>query len=103
VVPAGESPVATFLVTPGTVIPKPGTYLVTRRKPLGVGGDGAKVEHVVYFGYTAETWVAFSAALDDSVKKPGRSLHTGAIRGHRADIAKIWENTVKGSTVVVIR
>ncbi|WP_329135164.1 hypothetical protein OG552_20980 [Streptomyces sp. NBC_01476] len=96
-------PVSTFTVVPGTVSAKPGTYFVTKRPDSVVGGDGAAVEHVIYFEYTAETWVAFSARIDDKVTKPDPSLHTGAVRGHRADIAKIWNNTVNGSTVVVVK
>ncbi|WNI17142.1 hypothetical protein [Actinacidiphila sp. ITFR-21] len=103
VVPPGGAPVATFTVVPGTVPAKPGTHYVSGRTPSTVGGDGARIEHVVYFEYTAETWVAFSARTDDKVVAPGRSLHTGGIRAHRADIARIWNNTVHGSTVVVLK
>jgi hypothetical protein len=103
VVPPNNGPVSTFTVTPGTVPAQPGTYFVTKRRPSTVGGDGASIEHVVYFEYTAETWVAFSAQVDDKVVKPDPSLHTGALRAHRADIAKVWNNTVIGSTVVVVK
>jgi len=103
VVPPNNGPVSTFTVVPGTVPAQPGTYYVSERKPSGVGGDGKKIEHAVYFEYTAETWVAFSAQTDGKVDKPDPSLHTGAIRGTRADIAKIWNNTVRGSTVVVVK
>lgn len=100
--PSDSGPIASFLVAPGTVPARPGTYFVSKRKPAGIGTDGAKVEHIIYFEYTAETWVAFSAPIDNKVTKPDPSLHTGAIRGKRADIAKIWNNTVTGSTVVVV-
>jgi hypothetical protein len=105
VIPPTGTPVSTFTVTPGTVPAKPGTHYVSGHvaAPKGVGGDGAKVEHVVYFEYTAETWVAFSARTDDKVAKPDSSLHTGAVRAHRADITKIWNNTVIGSTIVVLK
>jgi hypothetical protein len=95
--------VASFLVQPGTVPAKPGVYYVSKRKPTGVGTDGVNIEHAVYFEYTAETWVAFSAPVDDKVVAPDPSLHTGAVRAHRADALKIWDNTVKGSTVVVVK
>jgi hypothetical protein len=95
--------VATFLVQPGTVPAQPGVYYVSKRKETGVGTDGVSIEHAVYFEYTAETWVAFSAPVSDKVTPPDPSLHTGAVRVHRADALKIWNNTVKGSTVVVVK
>ncbi|SEG65811.1 hypothetical protein SAMN05216223_107373 [Actinacidiphila yanglinensis] len=98
-----SGPTSTFLVQPGTVPAKPGTYYVTGRNVSGTGADGVKIEHSVFFEYTAETWVAFSAPIDDVVKAPSASLHTGAIRVHRADETKLWNNTVIGSTVVVLR
>jgi len=76
---------------------------VTEREPSLVGSDGKQIEHAVYFEFTAETWVAFSAQVDGKVDKPPATLRTGAVRGTRADIAKIWNNTVKGSTVVVVK
>jgi len=97
-----SGPVATFLVQPGTVPARPGVYYVSKRRPAGVGSDGVSIEHIVYFEYTAETWVAFSAPVDDKLTKPAPSLHTGAIRAHRADATRIWNNTVVGSTVVVV-
>lgn len=103
VVPPGNGPVATFTVQPGTVPAKPGTHYVTGHYPSRTGSDGVAIEHVVYFEYTAETWIAFSAPVDDKVVKPDPSLHTGAVRVHRADETKIWNNTVSGSTVVVLR
>lgn len=103
VVPPAGAPVSTFTIVAGTVPAKPGTYYVSKRKASNVGTDGVKVEHIVYFEYTAETWVAFSAPVNDKVLPPNPSLHTGAVRGHRADITKIWNNTVNGSTVVVLR
>jgi hypothetical protein len=102
VVPPGGAPISTFTVTPGTVPAKVGTHYVTGRKPTSVGSDGVSVEHIVFFDYTAETWVGFSAPVSDQVAAPNPSLHTGAIRAHRADITKIWNNTVTGSTVVVL-
>ncbi|MFC4033134.1 hypothetical protein ACFO3J_16800 [Streptomyces polygonati] len=103
VVPPDGRPVSTFTVTPGTVPAQPGTYFVQGRKPALTGSDGVKVEHVVYVEFTAETWVAFSAPVDDKVTKPAPSIRTGAIRASRANIAKIWNNTVNGSTVVVLK
>jgi hypothetical protein len=102
VVPPNGGPISTFTVTAGTVPAKAGTYYVSKRKLSGVGTDGANIEHIVYFEYTAETWVAFSAPVSDQVTAPDPSLHTGAVRAHRADITKIWNNTVIGSTVVVL-
>jgi hypothetical protein len=93
---------STFLVQPGTVPAQPGTHFVTGRHATGTGADGVNIEHVVFFEYTAETWVGFSAPVDDKVKVPSSSLRTGAIRVHRADETKIWNNTVNGSTVVVL-
>jgi len=102
VIPPNNGPVSTFLVQPGTVPAKVGTHYVTGRKPTGVGADGVTIENAVFFEYTAETWVAFSAPTDDKLTKPSGSLHTGAIRVHRADELKLFNNTVIGSTVVVI-
>jgi len=103
VVPPDNGPVATFTVQPGTVPAKPGRHYVTGHYPQRTGSDGVAIEHVVFFEYTAETWIAFSAPVDDKVTKPDPSLHTGAIRVHRADETKIWNNTVDGSTVFVLR
>lgn len=98
-----SGPTSTFLVQPGTVPAQVGTHYVTGRNATGTGADGVKVEHLVFFEYTAETWVAFSAPVNDKVTAPSSSLHTGAIRAHRADETKIWNNTVIGSTVVVLK
>jgi hypothetical protein len=98
-----SGPVSTFLVQPGTVPATPGVYYVSKRVPSSVGTDGKKVENVVFFEYTAESWVAFSAQVDDKVTPPDPHLRTGAIRMHRADALKIWNNTVRGSTVVVFK
>lgn len=102
VVPVTGKPVGTYVVQPGNVPPGLGPHLVTGRKPTSVGSDGVSVEHVVFFDYTAETWVAFSSPTDDTVKKPARTLHTGAIRSHRNVGTAIWNATVVGSTVVVV-
>ncbi|WP_335978482.1 MULTISPECIES: L,D-transpeptidase [Streptomycetaceae] len=98
-----SGPTSTFLVQPGTVPAQVGTHYVTGRNATGTGSDGVHVEHVVFFEYTAETWVAFSAPIDDKVTAPSSALRTGAIRVHRADETKIWNNTVIGSTVVVLK
>jgi hypothetical protein len=103
VVPLSGKPTATFTVQPGTVPAKPGLHLVTGRKATSTGADGVSVEHVVFFEYTAETWVAFSAPTDDKVTPPPASLHTGAIRIHRADGTAIWNATRIGSEVYVVR
>jgi hypothetical protein len=95
--------ISTFTVQAGTVPAQPGTHYVSKRKSSGTGTDGAAIEHVVYFEFTAETWVAFSAPTSDKITAPDPSLRTGAIRAHRADELKIWNNTVDGSTVVVLR
>ncbi|MFI1096335.1 L,D-transpeptidase [Streptomyces sp. NPDC020917] len=98
-----SGPVSTFLVQPGTVPATPGVYYVGNRVPASTGTDGKKIEHVVFFEYTAESWVAFSAQVDDKVAAPDPNLRTGAIRMHRADALKVWNNTVRGSTVVVFK
>ncbi|WP_328915366.1 MULTISPECIES: hypothetical protein [unclassified Streptomyces] len=98
--PTGK--ITTFPVQAGTVPAKIGTHYVTGRHPTGVGGDGVAVEHIVYFEYTAETWVAFSAPVSDKIAAPDPSLHTGALRVHRDAATAIWKNTVNGSTVVVV-
>jgi hypothetical protein len=95
--------ISTFLVQPGVVPARIGTHYVTGHNPTGTGADGVAIEHAVFFEFTAETWVAFSAPISDKVTAPDPALHTGAIRVHRADELKIWNNTVIGSTVEVVR
>src|SRR5882757_5532552 len=65
VIPPGGTP-----VSPGTVPAKVGTHYVTGHTASGPGTDGVSVEHIVFFEYTAETWVAFSAPVSDVVTKP---------------------------------
>jgi hypothetical protein len=98
-----SGPVSTFLVQPGTVSATPGVHYVSGRTATGTGTDGVPVEHIVYFERTASTWAAFSAPVDDKVTPPPSDLRTGAIRAHRADELKLWNNTVRGSTVVVFK
>jgi hypothetical protein len=102
IVPRTGRPVRTFQVQPGTVPAKPGTHLVSGRTPSTVGADGARVEHIVYFEFTAETWIAFSSPVSDKLVKPDKARRVGGIRTHRADGLAIWNATVIGSTVVVV-
>ncbi|MBM9510570.1 hypothetical protein [Actinacidiphila acididurans] len=103
VVPAAGKPVATYPVQPGTVPAQPGLHLVTGQKATSTGADGVAVEHVVFFEYTAETWVAFSSAVNDKVTAPNPNLQTGAIRSHRDAGTAIWNATKIGSEVYVVR
>jgi hypothetical protein len=103
IVSLSGKPVRTFTVQPGTVPARPGPHLVSGRKATSTGADGVAVEHVVFFEYTAETWVAFSSATNDQVTAPSPSLHTGAIRSHRADGTALWNATRIGSVVYVVR
>ncbi|MEV6012113.1 hypothetical protein AB0M29_35600 [Streptomyces sp. NPDC051976] len=102
IVPTTGKPVDTFVVHPGTVAPKVGLHHVSGRKATSVGSDGANVEHVVFFSFTAETWIAFSAQLDDKLPPDGATLRTGAVRTHRKDGDALWNATAIGTPVIVV-
>jgi hypothetical protein len=92
----------TFVVHPGTVAPKVGLHHVSGRKTPSVGSDGVSVEHVVFFSFTAETWIAFSSAVNDTLPPDDSTLRTGAIRTHRKDGDALWNAAGLGSTVFVV-
>ncbi|ANW18758.1 hypothetical protein [Streptomyces clavuligerus] len=97
-------PVSTFTVWPGNVEPALGTHRVTDRQPSITGNDGVSVENIVYFSGSKEGLpIAFSAAVDGSSPKPVPGKQTGAIRVRTADGDRIWDFTVVGSDVVVVR
>ncbi|MCX4764392.1 hypothetical protein OG562_26220 [Streptomyces sp. NBC_01275] len=93
----------TFKVTPGTVDPLPGTYVVTSRAAAVTGTDGAPIEHVVRFAGVNGVTVGFSAAVDGSTSAPDSSVRTGGIRQSRADGDAMWIFATIGEPVVVIR
>lgn len=94
----------TFTVTPGTVDPAPGTYIVVSHSLSGVGGDGVPIEHVVRFTTASGVVIGFSAARDGSLPPAtATETKTGGIRETRADGAALWEAAPLGAKVVVVR
>jgi hypothetical protein len=102
IVPLNGKGADTFVVHPGTVAPKVGLHHVSGRKTPSVGSDGVPVEHVVFFSFTAETWVAFSSAVNDKLPADDSTLRTGAIRTHRKDGDALWTAAVVGTPVIVV-
>ncbi|MFF8958833.1 hypothetical protein [Streptomyces sp. NPDC014894] len=93
----------TFTVWPGNVEPALGTHKVSHRTPTITGNDGVSVENIVYFSASGKIPIAFSAAVDGSSPKPVPGTQTGAIRVRTEDGNKIWDFTVKGTEIVVVR
>ncbi|MFH0516665.1 hypothetical protein ACHBTE_05750 [Streptomyces sp. M41] len=98
----GDQVKRTFRVTPGSVDPAPGVYLVTSRSNTVTGSDGAPVEHVVRFTTVENITIGFSAAVDGSTPAPDPALKTGGIRESREDGAAMWDFATIGRTVAVI-
>lgn len=101
-VDAEEKATHTFVVSPSTASPAPGTYEVTSRDPGGTGSDGVRVEHIVVFDTEGGVVFGFSAAVDGSLPDPNATKKTGGIRESRADAAAMWEFTEIGTKVVVL-
>ncbi|MEU3980265.1 hypothetical protein AB0F77_09160 [Streptomyces sp. NPDC026672] len=102
-VDAGNRVRRTFEVTPGTVDPRPGSYVVTSRSNAITGTDGRPVEHVVRFTSVGSTVVGFSAALKNSAPAPDPTARSGAIRETRPDGDAMWQFATIGVRIVVIR
>jgi hypothetical protein len=101
---ADEKVSTTYVVTPGTVDPAPGTYTVTSRSASGLGGDGVAVENVVRFTSVDGVVIGFSAAKNGSLPDPPPpGQQTGGIREKRKDGAALWGFATIGSKVVVVR
>jgi len=94
----------TFTVTPGTVDPAPGSYLVTSRSNSITGTDGTPIEHVVRFTGVDGVAIGFSAAVDTTAPQPelDPEARTGGIRETRPDGTAMWEFATIGERVVVI-
>ncbi|MDX3458288.1 hypothetical protein PV396_41220 [Streptomyces sp. ME02-8801-2C] len=92
-----------FGVTPGTVDPAPGSYLVTSRSISITGTDGIPIEHVVRFTGVEGVAIGFSAAVDGSAPQADPEVRTGGIRETRPDGRAMWEFAMTGEKVVVIR
>ncbi len=92
----------TFRVSPGTVDPPPGRYVVTSRSGTIVGSDGVAVEHVVRFADLDGTTIGFSAATDGSTTPPDPTKKLGGIREPREDGTATWNFATIGTRVVVI-
>jgi hypothetical protein len=92
-----------FKVTPGTLEPAPGSYLVYSRAATGTGTDGKQIEHAVRFTQQSGTVFGFSAAVDGSMTDPDARTKTGGIRATRTDEQALWEFAPSGTKVVVVR
>ncbi|MFH8382800.1 hypothetical protein ACH4E7_17885 [Kitasatospora sp. NPDC018058] len=93
---------ATFLVTPGTVEPTPGSYSVYSRTPIGTGTDGRQIEHVVRFSQHNGVVFGFSSAVDGATPTADPKAKTGGIRSGRADGQLLWDFAPNGTKVVVV-
>ncbi|MER7046052.1 MULTISPECIES: hypothetical protein [Streptomyces] len=102
-VDAAGKQLSTFTVWPGNVEPALGTHSVSRRTPAITGTDGVSVENVIYFTGSGNVPIAFSAAVDGSSPKPIPGKQIGAIRVRTDDGKRLWDFTVVGSSVVVVR
>ncbi len=100
---ANEQVTRTYTVWPGTVDPRLGTYEVTSRTAHITGTDGVPVENVVVFGYTGDTVIGFSAALDGSEPELDPSEDAGGIRERTADGEAMWRFATAGTEVRVVR
>ncbi|MED7951806.1 MULTISPECIES: hypothetical protein [unclassified Streptomyces] len=96
--------VAAFPVTPGTVEPTPGSYLVYSRTPTTTGTDGRQIEHVVRFAQQNGVVFGFSAAVDGATGTPTADpkAKTGGIRSGRQEGQLLWDFAPKDTKVVVI-
>lgn len=101
-VDADEKATHTFVVSPSTASPAPGTYEVTSRVASTIGSDGVQVEHVVVFNTDAGVVYGFSAAVDGSLPDPNATKKTGGIRESRADATAMWQFAQVGTKVVVL-
>ncbi|MFD3475012.1 hypothetical protein [Streptomyces sp. NPDC058695] len=93
----------TFKVTPSTVNPPAGKYLVTSRSAAITGSDGVPIEHVVRFANVDGVTIGFSAAVDGSMPAPDPAKKTGGIRERRADGDAMWEFATIGKKIVVVQ
>ncbi|MFC5781138.1 MULTISPECIES: hypothetical protein [Streptomyces] len=93
----------TFTVTPSTVDPPVGKYLVTSRSASITGSDGVPIEHVVRFANVGGITIGFSAAVDGSVPAPDPAKKTGGIREKRADGDAMWDFATIGKKIVVVQ
>jgi hypothetical protein len=92
----------TSSVTPSTVSPPPGSYVVTSRAGTVRGSDGVQIEHVVRFTKVKDVTIGFSAAVDGSTPSPDPAKKTGGVRMKRADADALWVVASVGSKVVVV-
>ncbi|MCX4643734.1 hypothetical protein ACWGDS_16040 [Streptomyces sp. NPDC055059] len=93
----------TFTVTPSTVDPPVGKYLVTSRSASITGSDGVPIEHVVRFANVDGIAIGFSAAVDGSMPEPDPAKKTGGIREKRADGDAMWDFATIGKKIVVVQ
>ena len=102
-VAANDKVQRTFKVTPGTVDPAAGTYVVTSRSNAITGSDGVQIEHVVRFTKVDGIAIGFSAAVNGSTAAPDPSKKLGGIRESRADGDAMWKFATIGVKIVVVK
>lgn len=95
--------VRTFPVAGAGLLPSAGAHKVFARRQGGRGGDGVRVEHVVFFAETAGVNIGFSAAADGSTAVRDPAGRSGAVRESRGDAAALWQRAPIGTSVVVVR
>ncbi|MFJ1973193.1 hypothetical protein ACIO93_31510 [Streptomyces sp. NPDC087903] len=98
----GDRVKRTYRVTPGSIDPVPGLYMVTSRSNAVTGTDGTPVEHVVRFTAKDGVTIGFSSAVDDTPPAADAPTRTGGIRESRADGDAMWRFATIGAAVVVI-
>lgn len=91
-----------FAVTPSTVHPLPGSYVVGSRSGTVTGTDGVPIEHVVRFASTDGIAIGFSARVDGTMPAPDPAKKAGGIRMSRADGDAMWAFATISSKVVVV-
>lgn len=96
-----ERVVLTYPVRAGDPAPPLGSHQVFARAAQGKGGDGAPVEHVVFFSQSGDTNIGFSAAVGSPKGKTAADA-TPAIRESRGDGSALWEFATIGTTVEVV-
>ncbi|NUR31978.1 MAG: hypothetical protein HOV83_40075 [Catenulispora sp.] len=93
---------------PGTLVPTPGTYQVSKWFSTHRGGDGTLVQYQVLWGPASDnTRFGFDAVAslppDKMPPKPAAGTTTGGVRLTQNDAQAVWQfATVKGTTVVVV-
>ncbi|SEO17275.1 hypothetical protein SAMN05216267_10195 [Actinacidiphila rubida] len=100
-VSGAERVVRSYPVRSGDPAPPLGTHQVFARAAHGMGGDGAPVEHVVFFAQSGDTNIGFSAAVG-AAKGKAAAQPGSAIRESRDDGTALWQFATIGTAVEVV-